>query len=286
MSRNKNRTGAGLEPKRPDVSDPVIQNTNSLNFSTPTEHVDLPSRGRYYPEGYTLCNQDSIEIKYMTAKEEDILTSKNLLRKGLALERLLENVIIDKTINPSTLLVGDRNAILVAIRCTGYGTEYESKIGCPACSNNVEYMFDLSELKINHAEAEDIQDLGAKVTGEGTFIITLPVMKVDVEVRLMTGKDEKRLLQSQENKRKKKLPETLLTDQLIAIIVSVNGEEDRGVITSLIDNMPAKDTRYLRKIYDQIVPNVEMTQNFECSMCGYVADLEVPLTTDFFWPKR
>jgi len=92
--------------------------------------------------------------------------------------------------------------------------------------------------------------------------------------------------QEQENKRKKKLPETPLTDQLSAIIQSVNGSGDRSSINSLVNMMPAKDTRYLRRLYDRVIPNVDMSHNFECTECGYLTDLEVPFTTDFFWPKR
>ena len=275
---------AGLEPSRPDAADPAIQNvSHNLNFSTPTEHVDLPSKGRYYSEGHPLHNKDTIEIKYMTAKEEDILTSRNLLKKGLAIERLLSSIIIDKTIDPGSLLIGDRNALIVAARITGFGEEYETKVQCPACASNVDHTFDLTNISINHAEEipEEVQ-----VTDENTFIVSLPIMKIDVELKLLEGHDERRIIQLQESKRKKKLPETPLTDQLSAVIQSANGSGDRSSINSLVNMMPAKDTRYLRKLYDRVIPNVDMTHDFECAECGYLTDLEVPFTTDFFWPKR
>ena len=284
MSRNSKRTNAGLEPTRPDVADPAIQNvSHNLNFSAPTEHVDLPSRGRYYSEGHPLHNKDTIEIKYMTAKEEDILTSRNLLKKGLAIERLLSSIIIDKTIDPGSLLIGDRNALIVAARITGFGEEYETKVQCPACAANVDHTFDLTNVSVNYAEEvpEEVQ-----ATDGNTFIVSLPIMKIDIELKLLEGHDERRIIQLQENKRKKKLPETPLTDQLSAIIQSVNGSGDRSSINSLVNMMPAKDTRYLRRLYDRVIPNVDMSHNFECTECGYLTDLEVPFTTDFFWPKR
>ena len=284
MSRNSKRTNAGLEPTRPDVADPAIQNaSHNLTFSAPTEHVDLPSRGRYYSEGHPLHNKDTIEIKYMTAKEEDILTSRNLLKKGLAIERLLSSIIIDKTIDPGSLLIGDRNALIVAARITGFGEEYETKVQCPACAANVDHTFDLTNVSVNYAEEvpEEVQ-----ATDGNTFIVSLPIMKIDIELKLLEGHDERRIIQLQENKRKKKLPETPLTDQLSAIIQSVNGSGDRSSINSLVNMMPAKDTRYLRRLYDRVIPNVDMSHNFECTECGYLTDLEVPFTTDFFWPKR
>jgi len=284
LSRNSKRTNAGLEPTRPDVADPAIQNaSHNLTFSAPTEHVDLPSRGRYYSEGHPLHNKDTIEIKYMTAKEEDILTSRNLLKKGLAIERLLSSIIIDKTIDPGSLLIGDRNALIVAARITGFGEEYETKVQCPACAANVDHTFDLTNVSVNYAEEvpEEVQ-----ATDGNTFIVSLPIMKIDIELKLLEGHDERRIIQLQENKRKKKLPETPLTDQLSAIIQSVNGSGDRSSINSLVNMMPAKDTRYLRRLYDRVIPNVDMSHNFECTECGYLTDLEVPFTTDFFWPKR
>jgi len=284
LSRNSKRTNAGLEPTRPDVADPAIQNaSHNLTFSAPTEHVDLPSGGRYYSEGHPLHNKDTIEIKYMTAKEEDILTSRNLLKKGLAIERLLSSIIIDKTIDPGSLLIGDRNALIVAARITGFGEEYETKVQCPACAANVDHTFDLTNVSVNYAEEvpEEVQ-----ATDGNTFIVSLPIMKIDIELKLLEGHDERRIIQLQENKRKKKLPETPLTDQLSAIIQSVNGSGDRSSINSLVNMMPAKDTRYLRRLYDRVIPNVDMSHNFECTECGYLTDLEVPFTTDFFWPKR
>ena len=115
MARNRERLGASnvqAEPPAPTTN----SNEGLMSFVVPTEFVELPSGGRYYPQGHPLHNQETIEIKHMTAREEDLLTSRALLKKGLALDRLLESVIIDKKIRASDLLVGDRNAILISTR--------------------------------------------------------------------------------------------------------------------------------------------------------------------------
>ena len=107
--------------------------TDTLSFVVPTEFVDLPSAGRFYPPSHPLHNKEHVEIKYMTAKEEDILTSQSLLEKGLALDRLISNLLVNKKINVDSLLVGDKSAILIAARSSGYGADYETDVGCPSC---------------------------------------------------------------------------------------------------------------------------------------------------------
>ena len=144
MRDNSKRTSAGADPA-PAAAEEARP---TLDFATPTEFVELPSKGRFYPEGHSLYQQETIEIKYMTAKDEDILTSPTLLKKGMAVDRFLQNVILDKRIKVSSLLSGDKNAILVASRINGFGHEYTTKVTCPACAAVSENAFDLSEVGV------------------------------------------------------------------------------------------------------------------------------------------
>ena len=140
MSRNQNRTGLPEdvfqhqeESPAPIVTNPpgttnAPANTPAFNWATPTEFVKLPSGGIFYPEGHSLYNIEMVELRYMTAKEEDILTSRSLLKEGLALDRMLQNLLVDPSINVGDLLVGDKNALLVAARRTGYGALYETEV--------------------------------------------------------------------------------------------------------------------------------------------------------------
>jgi hypothetical protein len=254
-----------------------------LSFPKPVELVDLPSKGKYYPDGHPLRNKEHIEIRHMTAKDEDILTSKSLLKKGVAIDRLLKNIITDKTIPVETLLVGDRNALLIAARISGYGGEYTTGVTCPACASTQEFSFELGDCTSYHGD--DWGEFEISETGTGTFNIILPMSEVTVEVRLLNGYDERRLASLIENKRKKKLPESTLTDQLNLMIASVEGHTDKTFKKTLIENMPALDARYLRKAYEKLVPTVDLTHSFQCSNCEHEGEMEVPFTTDFFWPK-
>jgi len=262
---------------------PIQQAEQPLQFVTPTEFVDLPSKGRYYPPEHPLHNVQMVEIRHMTAKDEDILTSRSLLKKGVAIDRFLQNVLVDKRVRVEDLLIGDKNAIIIASRITGYGAEYEAGISCPSCASAVQFSFNLEECQAMSLDRHDNSDIRA--TDSGTFIVHADKMGVDVEVRLLTGRDEAYLLQIAEKRRKKKLPETALTDQLRRFIVSVNGQADPGYVDSFIQHMPASDSRKIRTAYQEIIPNVDMNHEFVCSECSFEGEVSVPFGATFFWPQ-
>ncbi len=220
----------------------------------------------------------------MTAKEEDILTSRTLLKNGVAIDRVIQSLIMDKTINADSLLVGDRNAILIAARSSGYGAEYNTTVNCPSCGATQEYSFDLAEARIHSGITSST--LGITDNGDGTFSTTLPRTQVSVRFRLLNGDDEKAMLARAENARKRKKPEQAVTDQIRTTVISVNGDETAQALDYLIENIPSLDARHLRACYKEVTPNVDLTQHFVCQECGHEQDMEVPLTADFFWPDR
>jgi hypothetical protein len=288
IRNNDERAGARQSDEVPAAavvppSIPASSSNVGLNFVVPTEFVEIPSRGKYYPENHALHNQTTIEVRHMTAREEDILTSRTLLKKGIAIDRMLQNIIVDKRIKPESLIIGDKNAVIVAARCSAYGSDYTTKVTCPSCTTIGEHMFDLGHIKYTHPDDNDTEEFTA--TDNGTFLLTLPLTDVSVEVRLLTGKDEIWLAKMTESKKKHKLGETTLTDQMRLFIVGINGVTNKSQINSFIDAMPARDSRYLRNTYTKIVPNVDLTQDFECDSCGGETQMEVPFTADFFWPK-
>ena len=285
MSRNKGRVG-DIAQKPEDTNPPpqVLQQQENSGFSfvVPTEFVDLPSQGRFYPEGHPLHNQDSIEIKQMTAKEEDMLTSRTLLKKGIALDRVVQSLIVDKTINTDTMLIGDKNALIIATRVSGYGNEYDTKVACPACAATIEYGFDLNDSAIYSGENIEILDITDN--GDGTFDVLLPRLQTNVTFRLLIGADEKRLLNNK--KARNGALEKTITTQLSNILVAVNGDDSRETLQYFIDNMPSMDSRHLRACYRTAAPNIDLTQTFACEECGHEQEMEVPLNADFFWPDR
>jgi hypothetical protein len=285
LARNTDRTGAqNIHAEAPPP--PVVQNDDSPGFSfvVPTEFVDLPSRGRYYPENHPLHGESSIEVKQMTAKEEDILTSRSLLKKGVALDRLIKSIIVDKRINAESLLVGDRNAIIIAARRSGYGNLYETKVTCPACSTQQDYTFDLNEAEVYEGKA--LEELGVVSNDDNTFDVVLPQTSITVTFKVLTGYDEKTLVNGVEHDRRKKGVEQNVTRQLTHIICAANGDRSPQTIKYLVENIPSIDARHLRMVYRHATPNIDLEQHFMCNECEYEHSMEVPLTADFFWPDR
>jgi len=253
-----------------------------VDIAVPVVSVEIPSGGAIYPVDSSLHGKSSIDIKSMTAKEEDILTSGPLLRQGKAMSTLLKSCIIDKSINPEDLLVGDRNAILIAIRVSGYGAEYGAKIECRECGDQFDHEFSLAKIPVRSLEASPIEE------GRNLFYFELPVLKKQVAFKLLTGAEERELTQLQDRTRKALgvgAPENNVTMRLLHQVVSVDGETDRQLLARLIRKMPARDSLELRKYIDKISPGVDLKEFVTCASCGEETEVDVPFGADFFWPE-
>ena len=283
MSRRNNQDRVNTPV--PDASPPraaVEQQDSTFSFVVPTEFVELPSEGSFYPEGHSLYGKTSVEIRHMTAKEEDILTSESLLRKGIAIERLLQSLMVDKSIKLDDLLVGDKNALIVGARITGYGADYRTSVSCPSCRAAQETEFDLLELETSKCAPPE----GVERSAEDTFFVPLPHSGATVELQLLTGHEERQYLSTNTRKRKKKLRESSTTDLLRLLILSVDGYDDIESVDNLLEVLPVRDSVHIRKVYEQISPDIDLSQYFECQSCGYEGSIGVPLNADFFWPGR
>jgi len=178
------------------ASFPPAASGASLEFITPIDVVDLPSLGKFYPSTHPLHLSSCIEVKQMTAKEEDILTSRSLLKKGVALDKLIQALITDKRINPDTLTIEDRNAIIVNARISAYGSDYDTTVTCPSCAAKVKFKFNLLEKNEEEKEVSQVT-----VDENGLFAIMLPATKWTVICRALNGTDEKTLLKISETKK-------------------------------------------------------------------------------------
>jgi hypothetical protein len=278
LSRNKDRL-SGHKPEQAEV----VTKLSPLSFVAPTEFVELPSKGQFYPDTHPLNGQETIEIRYMTAKDEDILTSQTLLKKGIAIDRFLQNVIIDPEIKVDDLLIGDKNALIVAARVSGYGSDYDAAVKCGECSTTNRLNFNLANPTIIESRLHD--KLNVTINPKGTYTVILPLSNYSAEVRLLTGKDETYLAQHMANAKKKNLPEDLYTTQFKRLIVSVEGHTDQEVINAFAENMPAMDSRHLRLVNRLITPNIEIQETLNCKKCGHTEEVDVPFGADFFWPQ-
>ena len=239
----------------------------------PTEVVDLPSQGLLYPKDSPLSS-GTIEIKYMTAREEDILTSANLIKKGIVVEKLLEALIIDKSIKVDDLLIGDKNAVLIASRVLAYGKEY-----------NVEYdgqqiVVDLTQLKDKKLDENIVTE------GANEFEFDLPATKRKLTFKLLTSGDEKEI--DKEIDGYKKVGDGIgrdLTTRLKHQIVSIDGDTKRANINSFVDNeFLSRDSIAFRIYTSKIMPDVDMTSTYNDSD-GIEKEFTVPMTVTFLWPS-
>jgi len=274
---NEDRLMGGHKPTPSEDAPPLA---NPMDFVTPSEFVQIPSKGRY-PEDHPLHGKDSIEIKYMTAKDEDILTNRSLLKKGLAIDRLIQNIVKDKSISARSLYIGDRNAIIIHARASAYGTDYRTSISCPACGETSKFKFNLAdyeEYNGDDTEGTDIID-----NEDGTFSVTLPMSTIIARIRPLTGQDEVEMISGGKSK---DATNNLITKQIKLFIVDLNGHTDPKTINYVVDNMTAGDSRYIRDCFKIISPDIKMEQLFVCKHCEHEEAVTVPFGTDFFWPDR
>jgi hypothetical protein len=235
----------------------------------PTEIVDLPSKGLIYPEGHPL-RSGKVEMKYMTAKEEDILTNQNLISKGIVLDKLLEALTLN-AFDIKDLIAGDKNAILISSRILGYGKEYTFKY------DGKDYTIDLSKLENKTFNT-------SLVSHKGTFKYTLPNSGTELEFKLLSSKDEEKLKQEIEGYKKiNKDSSPEVTTRLKNHIVSVNGDSDKNTIKDFVDNyFVASDSRSFRNYIKEISPDINLT--YKINVNGVEEDIDVPISLNFFWP--
>ncbi|OUU74590.1 MAG: hypothetical protein CBC29_07370 [Methylococcaceae bacterium TMED69] len=244
-----------------------------------SESVPLPSKGVVYPIDSPLYGKETIEIRAMTAREEDILTSKALIKKGTVITELLRSCIVNKSINPDDLLIGDRNAIMTALRITGYGASYVVEVGCPSCGEKSKQDFNLSELPITRLQHPPVAD------GANVFECKIDD-KITIRYRYLTGRDEAAITQQQERKRKQGFQgDNLITTRYTNQIVSVNDINDRTKISMFVQKMPTRISTALRKHMDENEPGIEMKSDMRCPHCFEESEVSMPLGAAFFWPE-
>ena len=246
----------------------------------PTEVIDLPSKGLVYPKEHPLST-GQVEMKYMTAKEEDILTSQNLIQKGIVIDMLLRSLVVGngqgKRVNYDDLILGDKNAIMVAARVLGYGKDYPVKVKSPNTGEEVEHTVDLTKLNERDIDWSLIND-------KNEFDFELPASKRKVKVKILTQRDQTRI--DKEVKGLARLKKTATaTVTMKHVIVDLDGETDNGKIRKFVDTeLLAMDSRAIRQFLKSITPDIEMKIEVPDGESGDTFRAPLSIGLDFFWP--
>lgn len=245
-------------------------------FTQLTEDLDLPSLGAFYQNG-----KKSIKIKCLTAEEDNILFSPELIKNGKTLDVLLESIILDKDLRPDDMLAGDRNYILIEARRSGFGDDYYPGVEftCEDCGGEWKPTVDLSKL--------NKKDLKVTPESDGFYSLELPMTKANIRFRLLRGSDEKRLTKIAESGQKKPggmKVSKLITEKYLLQIMEVNGNKDKLYIQKFISHMPTKDSLFFRQYTKNIEPGIDLEYSFECPYCYHENRRDVPITTKLYYP--
>jgi len=282
MRNSQERIGANKENASsppPEALQEALNTGGDFSFMAVNDIIELPSKGEHLPEDHPLRVNPVIELKQMTAKEEDILVNQSYIKQGVVIDKLLHSLLVDKTTNLDDLLVGDKNALLIQSRISAYGAEYPVQTFCRACMQQQNVTFDLEEC-VNYREASYSEE--AVQNENGTFTIEMPKSKVKLELRFLAASDEKALAAKEQKYKKHNVEFSTTIEAYRQMIVSVNGEEK--LINKYLDNMPLQDSRYLKKIIKTVPPTAELIGEYDCQSCGAANKQEVPITYRFFWP--
>ena len=243
----------------------------------PTEQIELPSKGLIYPSDSPLSS-GTIEMKYMTAKEEDILTNVNYINQNIVIDKLLQSLIISD-VKYNELLVGDANSLLVAARILGYGKDYEFEYTDPDTGNKKDIVVDLTTLNPKPI------DENIFVKGKNEFEFVLPSSKIPVTFKLLTQGDQKAIEKEMAGlKRINPKASSEVTTRLKYMIVALNGDRSPSTIREFVDNMLVRDSQALRNYYNKISPDLELKFNYVKDNGDVVEGVNIPLNVSFLLP--
>ena len=247
-------------------------------FKTPTQPLDLPSKGKLYPKDSPLSS-GQVELYLPSAFHEDILTNRNYIQQGIVIDKFLQAIIATK-IDYNELLVGDKNAIMIGARILAYSSNYTFKYNNPVTKEPEDVTVDLSQLK------EKEIDWSLVTEGVNEFDFTLPMSKVTVTFKILSHKDENNI--EAELKGMQKISKNMSGDITVRLgnsIVAINGNRDQKTIRDFAKNMPMQDSQALRRYITSVTPDILMKFDFTTKSGEVVEGLSIPMTVDFFWPE-
>lgn len=266
-------------PKQSAISAYNMQPKNT--YQCPTETFELPSKGFFYPSTNP-ASKGEIELKMMTACEEDILTSQKLIKNGTVLYKLLDKLIVTPGIVLDDLLFSDFNTLIYYVRRVAYGDNYDFTIKCPSCDMNQKESINLSVFNIKEINYDALE------RGVNSFTYVLPKANRTIMFKLLTVADNKKI--ESEIKALSKVTRSgidpLITTRLKYSIISIDGKSDLNSINRFVNNeLLSIDSLALREHISSLTPTLDTSYDFICQNCGYESDMEMPIEAGFFWPK-
>ena len=288
MSRNSSRTRVQKKQNNtPQINVAPPQAPSRPSFVVPTEFVQLPTKGQSYEQGSALAGITEVEIRHMTAREEDIITNQDYIAKGIVFDRVIDSILVDKKIRSSEIADPDKMAILIAARKTGYGNLYDATGVCDACHSEVTFTFDLQGILDNAVNHDDpwLPDFAFHDKETGIVKVDLPISKITVHMKILDMQDKKYLQDLEKQRSKLNLEYIHTIESLRRSLMQVSGDTNPDVIANFINFVPAKDSRVLKGIQARLQPKINLSQEVKCSSCGSTSEREVPLTGGFFWSE-
>jgi len=248
-----------------------------------TETVKLPTLGLLYEKNHPFHNKKEIMIRHLTAKDEDMLTTKSLIKSGELVNLLIKEIIQDKNVDLNTLYIGDKNAILIFSRIYSFGSEYKAIAPCKFCGSTDEYTFDISSVPVNFLQVEPVEpytNLFEYKTSKGNvFVFKLMTQEIsklieeDINSQLKFNKKHANYNAIEKNS----------TLSYYHTIHSINGKTEKKDIMSFLETMPIVESRELRKYIKQITPDVEFKKEIYCTNCGQRSEVDLEFNSSFFW---
>ncbi len=291
MSRNRSRIQAQKEeelPTPPQIvkEDAKQDNPFGISFVVPTEIVKLPSGGNFYDANSPVSGISEVEVKSMTAAEEDIMINDSFIQQGIVFDKLINSIMITPGIKSEDLMDCDKVAILMCARRSGYGDIVNFQTDCATCGFSYNMEVSLTNMLEQGSQQQEKKDSDWHYSPDSnTFSFKLPATELEVSIKLLTPSDNNLLEESKTQKEKLSLPFNETIEFLRMCIVSAQGVTDRTSINKLVEILPAADARKIRLVHNENLPKIKFIEHTTCPNCGKQDEKEVPFSLGWFWSK-
>jgi hypothetical protein len=251
----------------------------SSDLNGATFLLDLPTKGLFYPENHPFYKKETVEIKMMTTKEEEILTNPSYVEKGVTVEKLLESIVLEEGFQANEIFETDKLAILIGARIDAYGEDYPAAMTCISCEKEYTVDINLSKILANREESE------IEKTDNNSLIVELPKSKKVVEFRVLLPSEISSIERTVEKMKKLNINANLMTEFYKRIVLSIDGDTNRDNVNKFVENLKIMDSRFLTSMYYKSLPVLNTNFMSACSHCGHEQEGGMPIQANFFFPE-